>query len=70
MQKNELRHVKAKGLEPFTKALGQGKRSKKKKKKENERKQKLAKVQLKLMNGPNDKEKAAKSHKRKHQERR
>ena len=42
----------------------------KKKKKENERKKKLAKVQLKLMNGPNDKEKAAKSHKRKNQERR
>ena len=42
----------------------------KKKKKENERMKKLAKVQLKLMNGPNDKEKAAKSHKRKHQERR
>ena len=42
----------------------------KKKKKENERQKKLAKVQLKLMNGPNDKEKAAKSHKRKHQERR
>lgn len=68
MQKNELRHVKVKGLELFTKALGHGKRSKKKK--ENERKKKLAKVQLKLMNGPNDKEKAAKSHKRKHQERR
>ena len=41
-----------------------------KKKRENESKKKLAKVQLKLMNGPNDKEKAAKSHKRKHQERR
>ena len=68
MQKYELRHVKAKVLELFTKVLGHGKRSKKKKKKENERQKKLAKVQLKLMNGPNDKEKAAKSHKRKHQE--
>ena len=31
MQKYELRHVKAKVLELFTKALGQEKRSKKKK---------------------------------------
>ena len=44
MQKNELRHVKVKGLELFTKALDHGKRSKKKKKeRENDRKKKLAK---------------------------
>ena len=44
MQKNELRHVKVKGLELFTQALDHGKRSKKKKERENDRKKKLAKV--------------------------
>ena len=37
MQKYELRHVKAKVLELFTKALGHGKRSKKKKERMKER---------------------------------
>ena len=45
MQKNELRHVKAKVLELFTKALGQGKRSKKKKTKKEIRIGRVAKTQ-------------------------
>ena len=45
MQKNELRHVKAKGLEPFTKALGQGKRSKKKDRERNKNWPSVAKTQ-------------------------
>ena len=41
-----------------------------KEKKSEWKKEEIGQVQLKLKNGPNDKEKAAKSHKRKHQERR